>query len=71
MWVLQVGSTLVSEIPCVKEVNHRTRVPAVVLLKGLAHAKDTTYLAPLPSLGANTGEHIIDFIPGWQLNVML
>ncbi|KAK9864417.1 hypothetical protein WJX84_009705 [Apatococcus fuscideae] len=50
----QVVSTLVSEIIlCVKEVNRRTRVAAFELLIGLAHAMDTTYPAPLPSLDAS------------------
>lgn len=54
---LQVVSTLVSEIIlCVKEVNRRTRVAAFELLIGLAHAMDTTYPAPLPSLEVSMGE---------------
>ncbi|KAK9863569.1 hypothetical protein WJX84_009478 [Apatococcus fuscideae] len=52
----QVVSTLVSEIIlCVKEVNRRTRVAAFELLIGLAHAMDTSYPAPLPSLDASMG----------------
>lgn len=62
---LQVVSTLVSEIIlCVKEVNRRTRVAAFELLIGLAHAMDTTYPPPLPSIDAHMGEQSTSHLHG-------